>query len=67
MAIPLTKEPAEFYENLRVYENCVFCDTPSQHWHTRTNNCVCEKCAKQHKVSELTNWRKTAKKDNKHG
>ncbi len=53
--IPIEKEPKEFYENLRVYENCFFCAIPTDTWHKKTNKPVCEICAKVHKVSELKN------------
>lgn len=59
MAIPIKKEPDDFAENcFGIIERCVFCDEKSRYWHERTNNCVCQKCSKTHKVSELTNWRK---------
>lgn len=57
--IPVKKEPDGMAENCfgRV-ERCVFCNKRSLFWHEPTNNCVCESCAKTHKVSELHNWKK---------
>ena len=51
--IPVKKEPDDMYENMRVYENCHFCRQPTAMWHENTNNPVCQKCAKEHKVAEL--------------
>jgi hypothetical protein len=53
--IPIVKEPDDMQENTGVYENCVFCEIPTPMWHEKTNNPVCVKCCKVHKVSELTN------------
>jgi len=58
MAIPIKKEPSDLEKCFfGVFERCVFCRQPSRHWHERTNNCVCQRCAKAHKVSELRDWR----------
>lgn len=51
--IPIEKEPQELIEELRVYEHCYFCDLPTDTWHLKTNQPVCKKCAKEHKVIEL--------------
>ena len=51
--IPIHKEPKEFYEETHVYEHCYFCNKPTDTWHNGTNQPVCKKCAKTHKVSEL--------------
>lgn len=56
--IPIKQESAEMYKNTRIYEHCVFCNKPTDTWHERTNNPICSKCSKEHKVSELTNHRK---------
>lgn len=53
--IPIIKEPAEMYEMTHLYEHCVFCNKNTDTWHIKTNNPVCKECAKNHKVSELTN------------
>ena len=58
MTIPTHEEPDDLYEEMRVYEVCVFCRKPTKFWHEKTNNPVCQKCAKTHKVAELHNWRK---------
>lgn len=59
MTIPVYEEPAEMYDNTGVYEVCVFCRKHTKYWHKGTNNPVCQPCAKEHKVSELHNWRIT--------
>jgi hypothetical protein len=51
--IPIEKEPDDWYLSLRVYERCYFCNNPTDTWHNGTNQPVCEKCSKKHKVSEL--------------
>ncbi len=51
--ILIHKEPKEFYEETHVYERCYFCNEPTDTWHNGTNQPVCKKCAKTHKVSEL--------------
>jgi hypothetical protein len=51
--IPIVKEDKDMYENTKVYENCVFCDHPTDTWHERTNNPVCSLCSKAHKAEEL--------------
>lgn len=51
--IPIKKEPEELQGERHGYENCHFCRTPTAMWHENTNNPVCQKCAKEHKVSEL--------------
>lgn len=61
MTIPTYKEPPDMYENTKVYEVCVFCNKTTKYWHKGTNNPVCVSCAKEHKVSELHNWRKNTK------
>jgi len=53
MAIPIKKEPDDLYLNTKVYERCYFCKTPTNMWHEGTNQPVCKKCSKEHKVSEL--------------
>ena len=52
MAIPLVKEPKEL-EYLGI-EFCYFkCGNRTKYWHWRTNQPICKKCAKNHKVSEI--------------
>lgn len=58
MAIPLKKETPDSREVFGCYEVCVFCKKTTDTWHERTNNPVCPHCSKEHKVSELRNWRK---------
>jgi len=58
MAIPVKKEGEELFTEFGFYEKCVFCKQSTQYWHLTTNNAVCKSCAKEHKVSELHNWRK---------
>jgi hypothetical protein len=36
-----------------VKERCIFCNTATDTWHENTNNPVCVKCAKTHKVSDI--------------
>jgi len=59
MTIPTKMEPKDMYENFGVYEKCVFCRNTTRFWHERTNNPVCNTCAKQHKVAELHNYTAT--------
>jgi hypothetical protein len=63
--IPIKKEPEELYETTHVYEKCVFCGENTDMWHEGTNNPVCKKCSKEHKVSELINWKKQKTKKKK--
>lgn len=58
MAIPLKKESDDLGKEFGCYENCVFCNVKSLYWHEKTNNCICQDCAKTHKAAELTNWLK---------
>ena len=51
--IPLKEEPNELYKERHGHESCYFCKQPTQTWHQNTNNPVCGKCAKEHKVAEL--------------
>lgn len=52
--IPLVEEPKDLFEEFRVYENCFFkCGNKTKFWHWRTNQPVCESCAKKHKVVDL--------------
>lgn len=55
--IPLVKESKDMYANTHVYERCFFCKEETDTWHINTNQPVCKKCAKNHKVSELTKCR----------
>jgi hypothetical protein len=60
--IPIKKEPLGYYEATRMYERCAFCHKETDTWHEKTNNPVCEECARKHKVNELTNWLKKPKR-----
>ena len=65
MAIPVEREDvselAKWGMGLEaIVERCAFCKQPTRYWHMRTNNPVCEACAKKHRVGELRNWRKGA-------
>lgn len=51
--IPTVEEPKEYYEEFRTYEKCYFCNDSTRFWHWRTNQPVCPKCSKVHKVAEL--------------
>ena len=51
--IPTVEEPKDHYEEFGFYEKCFFCEKPTKFWHWRTNQPVCNKCAKTHKVAEL--------------
>lgn len=55
MAIPIVEEEKEYFEDFGVFEKCYFCNASTSFWHEKTNNPVCEKCSKSHKVSELPN------------
>lgn len=55
MAIPILEEEKEYFDEFKCYESCYFCDNSTHFWHAKTNNPVCENCAKKHKVSELPN------------
>lgn len=49
--IPIVKEPKEMYDNLKLYEDCIFCKLPTDMWHLKTNKPICERCAKLNTVS----------------
>ena len=51
--IILHKEPKELNGSLGVYENCVFCNKPTDTWHLDTNQPVCRDCANIHDVKEI--------------
>jgi len=51
--IPIEKEPEIFIRELGFYEDCYFCKEPTDTWHKKTNQPVCNTCAKSHKVGEL--------------
>lgn len=53
MAIPIEKEPKEFWQEFKCHERCYFCNKETNTWHIGTNQPVCSLCAKEHKVSEL--------------
>jgi len=54
MSIPVIKEPDDFKTHFGgLVEVCYFCKKHTAYWHENTNNPVCQKCAKKHKVSEL--------------
>jgi len=52
--IPIKREPEDISIS-HIIEKCYFCDTPTRMWHLKTNNPVCDKCSKTHKVAELPN------------
>lgn len=54
--IPLVKEPENEPMKYWGTELCHFCNKPTVTWHENTNNPVCPKCAKAHKVSELPDF-----------
>ena len=58
MTIPLKKEPGVLYEEFKLYEKCFFCRETTKFWHENTNNPVCQKCSKLHKVIELPDYGK---------
>ena len=37
-----------------IFENCIFCEKPTDTWHENTNNPVCVTCAGDHKVADIT-------------
>ena len=51
--IPIKEESSNFRANFGCYENCHFCRKPTSTWHENTNNPVCSRCAKEHRVKEL--------------
>lgn len=51
--IPIEKESEDMFKNTGLYENCAFCNKPTDTWHVKTNNPVCVGCAKKRKVKEL--------------
>jgi len=55
--IPIKKEPKELLGSIGVYESCVFCNRPTDTWHLDTNQPVCRKCSKIHKVEELKKFK----------
>ena len=59
MTIPLIKESDDVASNFwGAIENCHFCKQPTKYWHENSNNPVCHKCAKGHKVAELPDFGK---------
>lgn len=63
MTIPLIEEPKELFEEcFHFYERCHFCKETTKYWHDNTNNPVCPKCAKLHKVSELPDFGQNIRK-----
>ena len=62
MTIPLVKEPEDLREEFGMLEDCYFCHKPTKWWHENTNNPVCPKCAKEHKVSELPDYGQNIRK-----
>ena len=61
--IPIKKEPEDYCFG---YEICVFCGRTTLFWHFKTNNPVCQRCSKLHKISELIDYMKP-KRFNKQG
>ena len=59
MTIPLQHEDSETTKEWpRIVESCHFCRTKTRWWHENTNNPVCQKCAKEHRVAELPDYGK---------
>jgi len=56
MTIPLVKEDPNLITEFGMYERCHFCEKSTTYWHENTNNPVCPKCAKLHKVAELPDF-----------
>lgn len=53
MPIPVVLESPDLYENLGVYEMCVFCKKTTKHRHWETNTPVCEQCAETHSENDI--------------
>ena len=58
MAIPIEHEDKEELAKWgmgleTLLEHCIFCDKPTPYWHAKTNNPVCPKCSKTHKVGDI--------------
>ena len=56
--IPLWTEDPDFVTGMKEchcyeLEDCTFCGTKTNLWHENTNNPICLKCAKIHKVSDI--------------
>lgn len=68
MAIPVHREP-EIDDPLfrNVIESCHFCQKPTRYWHENTNNPVCPKCAKLHKVAELPDYGQNIRRMKRNG
>jgi hypothetical protein len=54
--IPTIKEPSWQFKEFRLYEDCYFCNNPTDMWHLNTNAPVCPKCSKIHDVADLDNY-----------
>ena len=51
--IEIEKESEDLYEDFGVYERCVFCGNDTDTWNIKSNQPVCEHCAKIHNEDEL--------------
>ena len=51
--IEIEKESEDLYEYFGVYERCVFCGNDTDTWNIKSNQPVCEHCAKIHNEDEL--------------
>lgn len=56
--IAIQKEPKELFQEFRVYENCYFCQKPTNTWHLNTNTPVCGKCSTTNSVSDINKSKK---------
>jgi len=56
MTIPLIEEDPNLIIEFGMHERCHFCKKRTVYWHENTNNPVCPKCAKLHKVAELPDF-----------
>ncbi len=67
--IPVWTEPKSIKEEFgTLIENCIFCENPTQTWHENTNNPICVKCAKSHKISDIKNdWGSRIRKNKRAG
>lgn len=62
MTIPLKHEGDIAKHFWGIIEKCHFCKEHTKYWHENTNNPVCPKCSKLHKVVELPDHGKLIRK-----
>jgi hypothetical protein len=41
------------YEDLGDYENCIFCDQPTEYWHLKSNRPICKSCASENGEEDI--------------